>query len=203
MAQPTLIAILRGIKPDDAEQVAEILLSSGVTHFEVTLNSPSPLDSIERMVKVVGNSAMVGAGTVTDVSSVSDVNSAGAKFVVSPNCDVNVIHQTKSLGMDSYPGVFTATEAFTAINAGCDALKLFPSDVLGPSGISGLRAILPSDMPLYAVGGVKLDSLASLAKAGVRGVGIGSALYNPEKSTADLQRDASAFVASCKNIFAD
>ena len=200
--QPALIAILRGIEPPDAESVADVLLSSGVTHFEVTLNSPSPLVTIERMARHVGANAVVGAGTVLDEQSVADVNQAGGQFIVSPNCHAGVIRTTKTFGMRSYPGVFTATEAFTAIEAGCDALKLFPASTLGPSGIAALSAVLPGGMPLYAVGGVSLDNLGTWASVGVKGVGIGSALYKAGKSPTELEKDATAFVNACQSTFA-
>jgi len=201
MTQPNLIAILRGIEPADAEAVAQVLVSSGVSHCEVTLNSPSPLTTIERMANAMGDQIIIGAGTVLTAAAVEDVKNAGGQFIVSPNCNVDVIRKTKSLAMGSYPGVFTASEAYTAIDAGCDALKLFPAETLGPSGIAALDAVLPDNIPLYAVGGVSIQNLDIWVKSGVSGVGVGSALFKPGKSMQQLETDASAFVEACQTSF--
>ena len=145
-----LIAILRGITPAEASAIMEALIAAGIGLIEVPLNSPDPIESIKIMAKAAGGRARIGAGTVLSAADVTNVKLAGGQIIVSPNSDAAVIRATKSAGLDSYPGVFTATEALAAIAAGADALKFFPADLLGPKGIRAIGTILPKDVPLLA-----------------------------------------------------
>ena len=196
---PPLVAILRGIRPDEAEATLEALVASGIGLIEVPLNSPDPLRSIAIMVRQAGGRARIGAGTVLTVEAVKAVAEVGGTLIVSPNRDDAVIGATKAAGLDSYPGVFTATEALGAIRAGADALKFFPADVLGPGGIKGISAVLPKDMPLLAVGGVEAGNIGEYLKAGVAGFGIGSSLYKPGLSPGEVGARAKAMVAAWRS----
>jgi 2-dehydro-3-deoxyphosphogalactonate aldolase len=189
-----LVAILRGIKPDEAEAAFDALIAAGTGLIEVPLNSPQPLKTIALLAKRAGDRAIVGAGTVLTVEEVNAVAAAGGRIIVSPNRDDAVIRATKAAGLDSYPGVFTATEALGAIAAGADALKFFPADLLGANGIKALTAILPKEIPLLAVGGVDADNIASFLKAGVAGFGIGSSLYKPGMNADEIGERARAMV---------
>jgi 2-dehydro-3-deoxyphosphogalactonate aldolase len=193
---PPLIAILRGIRPEEADAVLEALVADGIGLIEVPLNSPEPLKSIARMVRRAGDRAIVGAGTVLTVDEVRAVAAAGGRMIVSPNRDDAVIAATKAAGLTSFPGVFTATEALGAIAAGADALKFFPADLLGPAGIRAIAAILPPAVPLLAVGGVDAPNIGDYRKAGIAGFGIGSSLYKPGMSAAEVGRRAAEMVAA-------
>ena len=191
-----LIAILRGIKPSEAEGALAALIDAGIGLIEVPLNSPEPFESIGLMAAKAAGRARIGAGTVLTVAEVGHVKAAGGVLIVSPNRDDDVIRATKAAGLDSYPGVFTATEALGALAAGADALKFFPADVLGAAGVRALRAILPKDVPLLAVGGVEAGNIAGWLQAGSAGFGIGSSLYKPGMSTAEIGERARAMVAA-------
>jgi 2-dehydro-3-deoxyphosphogalactonate aldolase len=191
-----LIAILRGIRPDEAEAVFEALVANGIGLIEVPLNSPDPFDSIARMVAISKGRAEVGAGTVLDAGDVAKVKAAGGRMVVSPNCDAAVIRATKAAGMVSYPGVFTPTEAFGALAAGADALKFFPAEVLGTTGVKAISAVLPKSTVLLAVGGVDASNIGAWLKAGIAGFGIGSSLYRPGMSAAEVSEKARAMVSA-------
>jgi 2-dehydro-3-deoxyphosphogalactonate aldolase len=193
---PPLVAILRGIRPDEAEATLEALIASGIGLIEVPLNSPEPFESIAIMAERAGGRAMIGAGTVLTVEEVQAVADAGGTLIVSPNRDDEVIRATKAKGLDSFPGVFTATEALGAIRAGADALKFFPGDILGPPGIKAIAAILPRGFPVLAVGGVDASNIADYMKAGVAGFGIGSSLYKPGLSPAEVGARAKAMIAA-------
>jgi len=194
-----LMAILRGVTPDEVVAIGEALVEAGVTQIEVPLNSPEPLVSIERLAKTFGQVARIGAGTVLTAQQVDYVATAGGTFIVSPNCDPVVVSHTVESGLASCPGVFTPTECFSALKAGANLLKLFPAELLGPHGVSALRAVLPSDTRVYAVGGVTVENLAQWRSAGVSGFGVGSALYRPGQSAADTATRAGAFVAAYDN----
>ncbi len=174
-----LIAILRGIVPKDAVDVTAALLSEGVSIVEVPLNSPSPFESIERIANRFGTDALIGAGTVLEVGQVETLSSAGGKICVSPDCKPAVIKAAKTAGMKSFPGVFTATECFTALDAGADGLKLFPAFLAGEAGLKAIRAVLPHSTEVFAVGGFGGEQFSSWFAAGASGFGIGSALYSP------------------------
>lgn len=194
----TLIAILRGITPEEAVEIAEALIEQGITRIEVPLNSPDPFESIGRMIDAHGRRADIGAGTVLDVADVERLAQLGARLVVSPNCDPDVIRATRRAGLESWPGVFTATECFTALRAGATGLKLFPASLLGPDGVRALRAVLPPEAQLYAVGGVEAGNLATWLKAGVAGFGLGSSLYAPGRPAEDVSRSAAEIVAALR-----
>ena len=189
-----IIAILRGISPDDAEAVLDALIDTGITLIEVPLNSPDPFDSIAKMVAHAPAAATIGAGTVLDTASITRLADIGAGMVVSPDANPEVIRATKDRGMASYPGVFTATEAFTALRSGADGLKFFPASLLGLDGYKALRAVLPPEARTYAVGGVGAPDFAAWQAAGITGFGIGSALYKPGMAASDVAPRAQALV---------
>jgi len=198
-----LIAILRGVKPDEAAGMARALVDAGITMIEVPLNSPEPLKSIAAMKDEVGTAALIGAGTVLTPEDAEQVKAAKGEFIVSPNCDIEVIARTKELGLGSWPGVLTPTECFAAIKAGADGLKIFPASVIGSDGIKAVRAVLPADMPVYAVGGVGPDDFAVYAKAGCDGFGLGSGIYKPGMTADDVSKAAKAYVAAHDAVFGD
>lgn len=190
-----LIAILRGLHPDEAVAVGEAIVAAGFVCLEVPLNSPEPLESIRRLRTALNGRALVGAGTVLSADAARQVADAGGQLIISPNTNVEVIRMAKMLGLLSLPGFFTPSEAFQALDAGADALKLFPAEIAGPAGLKAVRAVLPSDARVYAVGGVAPENLQSWRTAGASGFGIGSAIFKPGQSAADVGRNAEAFVA--------
>jgi 2-dehydro-3-deoxyphosphogalactonate aldolase len=191
-----IIAILRGISPEEAEPVCEALLEAGLTTIEIPLNSPQPLLSIGLLAKKFGSVATIGAGTVLTAQQVRDVAEAGGRIIVSPSFDAEVVAETKARKLASWPGVLTPSECFAALKAGADGLKIFPCSVVGPEGIKAMRAVLPSETLVYAVGGAGPANFASWIAAGVNGFGIGTALYQPGRSVAQLRQAARDIVAA-------
>lgn len=191
-----LIAILRGIAPPEAVAVSRALIDAGIDRIEVPLNSPDPMTSIRMMHEAFGDRALIGAGTVLDVAQVDAVARAGGKLIVSPNCDVEVISRSRALGLESWPGVFTPTEAFAALSAGASGLKLFPGVLAGPDGLKAMRAVLPDGTKVYAVGGAGPDNFSEWIAASADGFGIGSALYKPGLSISEIAGRAAKIVTA-------
>jgi len=199
-ADPPFVAILRGITPPEAEAVALALRGAGLLWIEAPLNSPDALRSITLMRKALGADARIGAGTVLKAAEVEAAADAGADFIVSPNTDFAVIAATKTRGLYSMPGFFTASEAFAALGAGADALKLFPADAAGPAYLKALKAVLPPETPVLAVGGVDETRLQAYMDAGAAGFGLGGAVYRPGMDAADVGARAEAFMRAYREI---
>ncbi|MDB6178330.1 2-dehydro-3-deoxy-6-phosphogalactonate aldolase [Paracoccus sp. Z330] len=196
-----IIAILRGITPDQAEEVAAVLIDAGISKIEVPLNSPRPFESIQRILSVAGESAIVGAGTVLTVEDVQQLSAIGGQMVVSPDCNPEVIAATKAIGMQSYPGVMTPSECFSALRAGADGLKLFPASLIGTAGLTAIRAVLPEGTRTYAVGGAGPDNFAQWQQAGVVGFGIGTGIFKPGFTTAEVATRAKDIVSAYDKAF--
>lgn len=199
-ARCPLVAILRGIRPAEAEAIGEALADAGFSLMEVPLNSPDPLQSIERLAKRLEGRAMVGAGTVLTPGQVREIAQAGGRIIVSPNADPEVIAATVAAGLTSLPGCFTATEAFAALAAGAHGIKFFPAEAMSPAVLKALCAVLPREVPKLAVGGITADIMASWVEAGAHGFGLGSALYS-EGATADaVAVKAAVFVTAWRDL---
>lgn len=193
-----VIAILRGMTPEEAPSVLECLVGAGFRILEVPLNSPRPLESLQYLVRHAPPDVVIGAGTVLTQPDVAAVAATGAKLMIAPNCAPPVIAAAKASGMIALPGVATPTEAFTALAAGADGLKMFPGELLPPAAVKAWRAVLPKGTLLVPTGGVTPDNLAAYRAAGADGFGIGSALYRPGMASPELARKAAAFVAAAR-----
>ena len=191
-----LIAILRGITPAETIAVCEALVAAGITMIEVPLNSPEALQSIGDAAAAFAGRADIGAGTVLTPAEAEAVAAAGGRFIVSPDTNAAVITRTVELGLASYPGVFSPSEAFTAIRSGATGLKFFPAEVLGSKGIKAMKAVLPPALPLYAVGGANPDNFAEFFAAGCAGFGLGTYIYKPGMSASDVAGRAKAAVTA-------
>lgn len=196
MKECPLVAIIRGVRPDEVEAIGEALFEGGIRIIEVPLNSPDPLASIERLAARLGDRALIGAGTVLGSDDVRRVADAGGGIVVSPNTNVQVIAATAQAGLVSAPGYFTPSEAFAALGAGAHCLKLFPAEAASPAVVKAQRAVLPPAMPLLVVGGITPDKMAPYFAAGASGFGLGGAVYRPGQGPAEVLAQARAFTAA-------
>ena len=195
-AECPLIAILRGVRPDEAEAIGEALVEGGIRIIEVPLNSPDPLDSIARLRARLEGRAMVGAGTVLRADQVEPIRAAGGQLIVSPSTSAAVIEATVAAGLVSCPGYSTPSEAFAAIDAGAHALKLFPAEAASPAVLRAQRAVLPKALRLIIVGGIAPDTMAPWLEAGADGFGLGSGIYRPGQTAAETLARARAFQAA-------
>ena len=189
-----LIAILRGLKPEEAEGVVGVLIEHGMTAIEIPLNSPDPFRSIEIAAKMAPREILIGAGTVLTAEAVARLHDVGGRLMVSPNVDTEVIAAARERGMVTLPGVFTATEALLAAKVGASGLKFFPASVLGAAGISAIRAVLPAGTMIAAVGGISEKNFSEYTKAGIDAFGMGSSLYKPGMNAAEVAARAKATV---------
>ncbi|MBA1260721.1 MULTISPECIES: 2-dehydro-3-deoxy-6-phosphogalactonate aldolase [Pseudomonadaceae] len=190
-----LIAILRGVTPDEIVAVGRALHDAGFRVIEIPLNSPQPYESIRRLTAELGESCLIGAGTVLTEAQVAEVDAAGGRLIVSPNANLAVIRASKAAGLVSAPGVATPSEGFAALDAGADSLKLFPAEQLGPAVVKAWRAVFPKELALLPVGGITPDNMGPYVAAGANGFGLGSALYKPGLSAAQVSANAQAFAA--------
>lgn len=196
-----LIAILRGVKPDEVLAIGEELVKAGIDVIEVPLNSPEPFQSIELLAKRLPSHVLIGAGTVLDPADITRLDAAGGRLMISPNVDAAVLAAAARAGMVTMPGVFTPTEALAALKAGASGLKFFPASALGPDGIKAISAILPKGTVIGAVGGVDENGFAACAKVGVRTFGLGSSLYKIGASASHVAERARATVDAYDRIF--
>ncbi|MCD4866785.1 2-dehydro-3-deoxy-6-phosphogalactonate aldolase [Pseudomonas sp. PLB05] len=190
-----LIAILRGVTPDEIVPVGRALYDAGFRVIEIPLNSPQPFESIRRLTAELDESCLIGAGTVLTEAQVAEVDAAGGRLIVSPNANLAVIRASKAAGLVSAPGVATPSEGFAALDAGADSLKLFPAEQLGPAVVKAWRAVFPKALALLPVGGITPDNMGPYVAAGANGFGLGSALYKPGLSAAQVSANAQAFAA--------
>jgi 2-dehydro-3-deoxyphosphogalactonate aldolase len=193
-----LIAIIRGVTPDEAEAIGDAIYEGGIRIIEVPLNSPDPLNSIQRLVARLGERALIGAGTVLSADDVQKVKEVGGRIIVSPDTNVAVIAAAAASGLVSSPGYFTPSEAFAAIRAGAHSLKLFPAEGASPGVLKAQLAVIPKDVPVMAVGGISPDNMQPWLDAGAAGFGLGSGLYKPSQSPAETLEKTRAYVAGVR-----
>ena len=191
-----LVAILRGLRPEESVEIAQTLYDAGFRLIEIPLNSPEPFDSIAAVRKALPAEALVGAGTVTTLADVARLDRIGADLVVMPHADTEVIAAAKTAGMICIPGIATPTEAYAALSAGADALKVFPAELVGPAAVKAIRTILPAGTRLFPVGGIAPDTMGPFRSAGVAGFGLGSALYSPGDTVEAVTDKAARFVSA-------
>ena len=196
LASCPLVAILRGVRPDEVEGIGDALAESGLTVIEVPLNSPDPLDSIGRLARRMGERVLVGAGTVRRVADVAAVADAGGRVIVTPHAAPDLVRAAKARGLLAMPGFFTPAEAFGLLDAGADALKLFPAEAASPAVLRALRAVLPSGTMVLPVGGMDAGTIPAWRAAGAAGFGIGSALYKPGDSAEVVRGKATRLMAA-------
>lgn len=196
-----LVAILRGLTPGETEAIVGTLLEAGLRAIEIPLNSPDPFRSIGIAAKMAPDDALIGAGTVLTTGDVDRLDQVGGRLFVSPNVDAPVIAHAAAKGMVTLPGVFTPTEALAAAKAGATGLKFFPASVLGPSGISAIRAVLPKELEIAAVGGVSETDFAAYARIGVKSFGLGSSLFKPGMTAAEVRARADATVKAYDAVY--
>ncbi|MBS0326237.1 MAG: 2-dehydro-3-deoxy-6-phosphogalactonate aldolase [Proteobacteria bacterium] len=200
LAPLPLVAVLRGIAPDEVHAVAQALHAAGFRILEVPLNSPHPLHSIRALADAYGGDCLVGAGTVIDVADVGRVRDAGGRLIVMPHADAAVIREAKRLGLVCLPGVATPTEAFAALSAGADGLKLFPAEAMVPAVLRAWRAVLPAATRVFAVGGIRPDNMAAWWAEGAAGFGTGSNLYRPGSDAASVAAAAAAYARAFRTL---
>lgn len=200
LANCPLFAVLRWIPPQEAEGVTEILIEEGFRLIEVPLNSPEPLSSIEKLARRFGGTALIGAGTVMRPEQVSQVEQAGGRLIVMPHADLAVVRAAKGLAFACFPGVATPTEAFAALDAGADGLKVFPAEAISPPVLKAWRAVIVKEVPLMPTGGITPSAMAEWVQAGASGFGIGGNLYAPGRSLEDIRLRARAYVAAWRTI---
>ena len=200
VGQCPLVAILRGLAPEEALGMGKTLVDSGFSIIEVPLNSPRPFESISILQESLGRRALIGAGTVLSKEAVDGVVAAGGKLIVMPHCNTEVISYAKSLGLYCVPGIATPTEAFAALDAGADALKLFPAESAAPAVVKAMLAVLPKSTRILPVGGISPDTMADYWAAGAAGFGLGSALYKSGMSTDEVGRNAVAFMEAIEAL---
>ncbi len=193
---PPLVAILRGVRPEEVEAIGLALVEAGLRIVEVPLNSPEPIESIGRLARALAGRALVGAGTLRRIDEVAAVAAAGGRLIVTPHADPAIVRTAKAAGLVALPGVATPTEAFAMLDAGADGLKLFPAELLGPPVVKALRAVLPAGTRLLPVGGITPAGMAAFRAAGATGFGLGSALYRPGAGPAEVAERARAFLAA-------
>ena len=191
-----IIAILRGVRPDEVLEIAQTIADSGINQIEVPMNSPDVFDSIQLLHDEMKDFISVGAGTVTNIDQVKILEEIGIDFIVSPNFDPEVVAATKQANMISYPGVITPTECFSALKYGADGLKFFPATLLGEANLIALKAVLPENIPLYMVGGVGPENFSSWFEAGASGFGIGSGIYKAGDNSTSVARKSKLIVQS-------
>jgi len=196
--QCPLVAIIRGVTPDEAEAIGQAIYDGGIRIVEVPLNSPDPLKSIEALAKRFGEQMLVGAGTVLKPEDVQRVKDAGGRLIVSPDCNIEVISAAAAVGLVSSPGYFTPSEAFAALRAGAHALKLFPAEAATPAVLKAQKAVIPKDVPILAVGGIKPDNMQPWLDAGAAGFGLGGGLYQPGQSAEATLEKARAYAAGVR-----
>jgi 2-dehydro-3-deoxyphosphogalactonate aldolase len=190
-----LVAIIRGVRPDEAEAIGDAIFEGGIRNIEVPLNSPNPMNSIEKLAARFGDRALVGAGTVLKAEQVQQVKDVGGRIIVSPDSNAEVISAAAKAGLVSSPGYFTPSEAFSALRAGAHALKLFPAEAASPTVLKAQLAVIPKDVPVLVVGGVQPDNMQPWLEAGAVGFGLGGGLYKPGQSPEETLQKSRAYVA--------
>lgn len=202
MEKLPLVAILRGVKPDEIIEMADAIRAAGFSMIEVPLNSPDPIQSIEKLVNHMGDEVLVGAGTVLTKEQVDQIDAVGGRLIVSPHTDVELIRYSKEKNLYNVPGFITPTEGFAAIHAGADAIKMFPASLAGPGGLKAMLDVLPRTTPVFPVGGVSADNLGEYLSVGARGFGLGSGLYKAGMSVAEVEANARAYVEAFEQTVA-